>query len=461
MFFDEYEDFINSIRSIEDGCIAYHNCCVVAAYYEKYGYTEHLKELIGEEGLVKDAVSAVGKFLTWLKEKIKEICKKLWKFILKIVNWILGLFGFKPIGSSDNTSITSVTKSMNKVVDKIKGVSVRDPEERIQFKYNLDRIYDYLGDQVSLINTIYRNKVDVANNTYLDNYNRIVQEVVDATCDALTDTSDDRWCDAGTLKNILTGLSATAQHCISVAATVQKELDDFQSKITERSTVKDIVKEMIAMKGSLQWNMITIGYNQDDNPKELVAGFIRYLMINTKALLTVARKIAPVIDHGAKAFNKDRIIEHEETFNQDLLRRLSNFFGASFKVTKVIFSTKDPHTWIVSDDDGTVNGWCCSGKDLHGSTILFINYRSVLAQLKRNDDITKVSRLVMKHVVHECRHLFDAQTGADFDDFSIEYEDRQHEQRAFRDQEIFLITDKDINWIAGIIRKIESTYGNK
>ena len=67
----------------------------------------------------------------------------------------------------------------------------------------------------------------------------------------------------------------------------------------------------------------------------------------------------------------------------------------------------------------------------------------------------------MKHVVHECRHLFDAQTGADFDDFSIEYEDRQHEQRAFRDQEIFLITDKDINWIAGIIRKIESTHGNK
>ena len=64
-------------------------------------------------------------------------------------------------------------------------------------------------------------------------------------------------------------------------------------------------------------------------------------------------------------------------------------------------------------------------------------------------------------MVHEGRHLFDAQTGKDFDNFSIRYEDRQQEQRAFRDQEIFYITDRDIKWVKDIIRRIESQYGDK
>ena len=100
MFYDEYEKVTTSIRELTDGLNAYNNCCVVAVYYEKHGYTEHLKELIGEESLIREAIDAVGKFIMWLKEKIIDLCKKVQKFILKVINFILKLFGFKPIGLS-------------------------------------------------------------------------------------------------------------------------------------------------------------------------------------------------------------------------------------------------------------------------------------------------------------------------------------------------------------------------
>ena len=37
MFFNEYEDLTTSIRELENGLNTYHNCGVVAGYYEKLG----------------------------------------------------------------------------------------------------------------------------------------------------------------------------------------------------------------------------------------------------------------------------------------------------------------------------------------------------------------------------------------------------------------------------------------
>ena len=463
MFFDEYEDLTTSIRELENGFNTYHNCGVVVGYYGKYGYTQHLNELIGEESIVKEAVAAVGKFFIWLKEKIKEICKKIWKFILKVVNFILKLFGFKPIGDSDSTStsVNTVNKSMDKVTDKIKHISIRNNNDLVFMKHHIGNIREWLIDDIVVIDEISNRKVDVANDDYVNTYNKIIQDVVNKTCNALSETKEPLEYYARELKEFLEPLSANARHCLSVAATVEQELQEFQSKVSEKSTVDDIVKYMVAMNGSLEWNMITVGYKDDDNPRELVMGFIKYIMTNLKALLTVSRRIAPVIENGAKAFNTDNVFDHEVQFNSDLLRRMSEFFGEPFKITKVIFSTKDPHTWELQDEEYTTNAWCCSGKNLHGATIMYVNYRLVRAQLKHYNDIDKVARTIVKHMVHEGRHLFDAQTGKDFDNFSIRYEDRQHEQRAFRDQEIFYITDRDIKWVKDIIRHIESLYGDK
>lgn len=46
-------NYLHDIKDICDqltqGCEAYHNACVVVNYYNKYGYTEHFRELIGTE----------------------------------------------------------------------------------------------------------------------------------------------------------------------------------------------------------------------------------------------------------------------------------------------------------------------------------------------------------------------------------------------------------------------------
>ena len=185
-------------------------------------------------------------------------------------------------------------------------------------------------------------------------------------------------------------------------------------------------------------------------------------MINLNALLTMTRMVAPVIEQSAKAFNTDNVFEYEVPINNDLLGRMSEFFGERFRITKVIFSTKSPETWLLyNNPDGYTNAWCASGKNLHGATVIYINYRLVRGNLKHSGDIKKVARDILKHIVHEGRHLFDSQTGKDFDNFSIEYRERQQEQRAFRDQEVFVITDRDVDWMINIIRKIESTHGDK
>ena len=70
-------DLDYTVGELRRGLVAYENAFVILRYYNRYGYTEHFRELIGEESLIDHAKEAVRKFITWLKDKLHTLVRRL------------------------------------------------------------------------------------------------------------------------------------------------------------------------------------------------------------------------------------------------------------------------------------------------------------------------------------------------------------------------------------------------
>ncbi len=80
---------------IVSGCKAYHNARVVVRYYNRYGYTEHFRELIGEENLVDQAKEVIRKFIRWIKQKLSELIDKVSSILREIKDKLAHMLGLK------------------------------------------------------------------------------------------------------------------------------------------------------------------------------------------------------------------------------------------------------------------------------------------------------------------------------------------------------------------------------
>ena len=70
-------------EDIVSGCKTYHHARVVVRYYNRYGYTEHFRELIGEEHLVDQAKEVIRKFIRWIKQKLSELIDKVSSILVR------------------------------------------------------------------------------------------------------------------------------------------------------------------------------------------------------------------------------------------------------------------------------------------------------------------------------------------------------------------------------------------
>ena len=483
MFFDEYEDLTTSIRELEQGFLAYHNASVVTAYYKKYGYTKDLRELIGEEGLVKEAVSAVGRFFTWLKEKVRSLCKKIWKFILKVVDWFLGLFGIQSNlaarceYNTNRTNMNNVNKSIIRVNAAIRDIrkDTRRADEMIEISYDLDflkyivsddngnyiekaikdvcvDLSDPSGSSLSKFKAQLDRNIDFLRRGCDPSESRPQEYSAQEIYDVFQDVSDD--------------LCVNVAHIATMTANLA-ELEHLDLSKYEGERGDRLVDDLINQRGTREcasWSC-TIHEASYDIPL-ILKTWIAYQSAIIQAKSKAIRFMQPLVDDVAKAFNKNaNLIEERYPIDGDLLRRLSGFFGHTFRLSDIVFTTKDPTTWSLIDRDDKESitlGWCASGTDIYGSTVIYVNYREVRYMIHHNKGlITPAATRVLKTIIHECRHIYDSQTGKQFDDFSVKYEDRVHERRAFKASDIFIIMDRDIRWIEDIIRRIESRYGDK
>lgn len=71
---------------VTNGLMAIHNATVVEQYQDKYGYTEHFKFLIGEEGLFDSAKEVLGSIISWLKKKLIQLASIIFNIVSSMVD---------------------------------------------------------------------------------------------------------------------------------------------------------------------------------------------------------------------------------------------------------------------------------------------------------------------------------------------------------------------------------------
>ena len=93
----------------------------------------------------------------------------------------------------------------------------------------------------------------------------------------------------------------------------------------------------------------------------------------------------------------------------------------------------------------------------------YINVRVILSWFDRIFNAagaigtaSKVNQFIFL-IVHECRHLYDSQTG-DTIDTTKDYDEQDHERAANESARTFQITEKDRAWAKKIIQAVETEY---
>lgn len=447
----EYELLKRELDTFEQGLVTYENCRIISDYYQKYGYTEHLRVLIGDEGLITTIIEAGSKFIEWLKKKLDNIIQAIKRFLLKILNKVLVFFGFKPIESDNQAQMHA---SWVKVSKEFQGCTVLDGNDRMSIPYRVNDIHDHF-QQNSVVRILNSRSPVIGDDYSINVYHDKVRIAVDAMISVLQKRSDGA------------GSSGTRHGFKKVLVDIFRAIDVYIIKINEWSDQLTEVKHKISeeMDDNTIRSLIcelNVNYHMQNNvPTEtLVRDVMRLAAICISSHSTVVQHAIPVLLDIVDLFAIGKNNVHiEEPIDGDFKRRLEGLFGREFKLDKMIITNKDPRSWILNTDKETSRGWCVVGENVTGVRTIYINYNYILHYIKQtHGQLTVVAKHVLKTMVHESRHVFDGQTGRKFDDFTIEWENRQQEQRSIRASNIFIITDHDIRWIEDVLRRIKTDY---
>lgn len=451
----EYEVLLNELDSFNKGLIAYENCQVVTNYYQKYKYTEHLGMLIGDEGLVSSIIEAGAKFIEWLKAKISAIIKAIKNFLIKLINKFLVLFGFKPIGQTNTAG--DVSASWSTISKEFRGIKLINSSIVVEVPYDVVKIQNVFKEGNAIYEVSQTHTPELGNEdsitTYLDRLKDTVEVIVDAV-KKYDDGKPRTKGTVGTFRNVLSRLFTVVDHFVEEMIRTSTDLEKFKNRVTDSMTFDQVVE--LARK----IECIDFKKPEDLDPKIGISDIMRLASAFIKANLTVASHAMTALRNICRYFPVGPQSAHtEEPIDNDFKRRLEGFYGGELKIKLIVITSLDPRSWLldVDVDAGGNSGWCYCGTGLSGVRFVYVNYNFVLGYIKQyNGQLTKVAEKVIKIIAHECRHAFDSQNGKKFDGSEKEYKDRQEERRAFHAENSFTITDHDIRWIEGILKKIES-----
>ena len=451
MFF-EYEVLMDELDSFNKGLIAYKNCAVISEYYKRYQYTEHLRMLVGDEGFVSSVIEAGAKFIAWLKEKLTTIIKALKNFLTKIINKILVFLGFKPIG--EQADIQNIHASWTKISKEYRGTFAVKSSIVVEIPYAVHDIEDAVKDGKALVLVSVNNTPVLGDEDsiteYIDTLKDVASKIIESVKKQPEGSSNGSKGPISAFRDILSKIFTAVDCFIEQLLRTADELDKFKSKVTDDMDIYQVAEASDTIKS------VRYSATEDTEPKIAINDIIRIVTAYIRANANVVTRVMPALQAISAYFPVGPYQVHiERPIDQDLKRRMEGFFGGKLDVRSLIITSLDPRAWITDTDNDMRDGWCYAGKDLSGSKQFYINYNAVSKYLdKHRGQLTKVAKELVKVVVHECRHLFDAQTGRDFE-FNVKYEDRSHEKRAHYAQDAFIITDHDIRWMEGILREIE------
>lgn len=444
--------------------LAIHNATVVEQYQHKYGYTEHFKMLIGEEGLFDSAKEVLKNIITWLKKKLLQLASIIFNIVGSIVNTFTSMVWMVlHIGKTLNT------KSPYDIVEAISCFT--DTYRSISRLYGLEidiRQISTIGEFTSALNK----QLD-------EQYERFEEGITKSKVE--TSYPRIQFAEyAQELEYYINNEYVTMLNTMGkVINTLQKSLNENDDFNRIREKIGDFVKRFPGAQWLLETVARTQMYKDAQEPsKEGSTAIVRmqasvciscataYSQFYTKCI----RKGVSILKELHAAYNAGEVSIHMEfPFDQAMIKRLSDFYGAPLKVTKLIVTNMSPSTWNIATETPALMGWCYpgNGSGVSFPTELWVNVRFILSWVARfsaaflNDNRVNKYDAFIGTVVHECKHLWDMQYGEEFDvirrgDSFFKYRRYKHERRAQEAATKFEITDQDRAWAKKIIDQVEA-----
>lgn len=418
-------------KELTSGLRAYHNACVVVNYYNTYGYTEHFQFLIGEEGLVDQAKEVIGRFVTWVKQKVSELIEKIVNLFRLIRDRLAKLLGLKKTPKELDDVVKQINISLDKAAQYMSG-------ELIFIRFDAVLIGNKTCEASSFV---YTGAADNSINRYISRTAKYIHEV-DMACKELPRSisikrSDVR--DAARLTSSSIGILT------SIVDTFILELRSFKDSIHENMTRDEFLDEVRSFTKCSPKSFNKELFDQE--PSKALKDITDIVAIMSSATGKLTNITYSYLVKLNKTFNTDRPVHVVVKINPMLLKRLEHQFGGSLDIRNIVITNQDPQTWEVAND--TIDkrpacGWCYSGLHRTGSLDLYINYRLYKKQLKAH----KYDDFILT-IVHECRHLFNGQHG-------LTESVREDEEDICRaaEQKYKAAKEDDIVWLKDVINKL-------
>ena len=449
---------------VANGLMAIHNATVVEQYQDKYGYTEHFKLLIGEEGIFASAKDVLGSIISWLKKKLIQLAS----LIFNIVNGIVDIL----------TSMVWAIVHVGKMNATKSPYKIPDVEEFFRIVYDMATKENRLGNDLSQVTTI-GELASVLNDFLNEAYKKLDTGI--ATCKIETSYPRMKFCEyAQKFEYIINNSYVTMLNTMGkVIDTLQKSLNENDDLTRTREKVSDFIRRFPGARNLLLDTNKTKIYENVNVSDE--SSFIAVLRIQASACIAFAtsysqffnkciRKGVSILKELHAAYNKGEVSIHMEfPFDQAMIKRLSDFYGAPIKVTKLIVTNMSPTTWNIATETPGLMGWCYpgNGSGVSFPTELWVSARFMTSWIARfsgaflNDNRINKYDAFIGTVVHECKHLWDMQYGKEFDvmregDSFFKYRRYQHERRAQEAATKFEITDQDRAWAKKILDQVEA-----
>lgn len=449
---------------VANGLMAIHNATVVEQYQGKYGYTEHFRELIGEESLFDSAKEVLSNIIGWLKKKLIQLAS----LIFNIVNGIVDIL----------TSMVWAIVHVGKMNATKSPYKIPDVEEFFRIVYDMATKENRLGNDLSQVTTI-GELASVLNDFLNETYKKLDTGI--AACKIETSYPRVDFCRYAqklefTINNSYVTMLNTMGKMID---TLQKSLNENDDLTRTREKINDFIRRFPGARSLLLDTNKTKIYENVNVSDE--SSFIAVLRIQASACIAFAtsysqffnkciRKGVSILKELHAAYNKGEVSIHMEfPFDQAMIKRLSDFYGAPIKVTKLIVTNISPSTWNIATETPGLMGWCYpgNGSGVSFPTELWVSARFMTSWIARfsgaflNDNRINKYDAFIGTVVHECKHLWDMQYGKEFDvmregDSFFKYRNYQHERRAQEAATKFEITDRDRAWAKKIIDQVEA-----
>lgn len=449
---------------VTNGLMTIHNATVVEQYQDKYGYTEHFKLLIGEEGLFDSAKEVLGSIISWLKKKLIQLASLIFNIISSIVDIL--------------TSMVWSLIHINKMI------ATKSPYEIIRVAGFFRSVFEMatkenqIGNDVRQATTI-GEMVSVLNDFLNQAYNTLCGGIEE--CKKETSYPRMKFCEyAQKFEYIINNSYVTMLNTMGkVIDTLQKSLNEHDDLTRTREKIADFIRRFPGARSLLLDTNKTKIYENVNVSDE--SSFITVLRIQASACIAFAtsysqffnkciRKGVSILKELHAAYNKGEVSIHIEfPFDQAMIKRLSDFYGAPIKVTKLIVTNVSPSTWNIATETPGLMGWCYpgNGSGVSFPTELWVSARFMTSWIARfsgaflNDNRINKYDAFIGTVVHECKHLWDMQYGKEFDmiqegDSFFKYRNYQHERRAQEAATKFEITAQDRAWAKKILDQVEA-----